>query len=65
MQVQVLVTAELPKGASRTAFCDYVVDAVQSWCGQLRPAGGYGDSDVGDPMFYLDPESVKASWIRE
>lgn len=37
------------KGVSRTAWREYIQDAVKSWGGQFEPAaGGYPDSPPGD-----------------
>lgn len=57
------ISFELPEGASREDALVYTVDAVRSMKGCLRPAGGYGNDDPGDPMFYLDSETVAGSYV--
>lgn len=48
---KVLLTVDLNSSVAKEALAAYVGDAVASWSGSLRPPGGYGDDDTGDPMF--------------
>jgi hypothetical protein len=52
------VRLAMPPDAEVTDVVDYINSAVQSWRGQLRPPGGYCESDPGDPMWELDVETV-------
>lgn len=56
--VSMVVSFDLPDDASRTAACEYVLDAVASWAGSLRPPGSLDDNDPGDPMFGLKRDSI-------
>lgn len=60
-RVRITISFDLPDGASREDALVYTVDAVQSMKGSLRPVGGYGPDDEGDPMFYLDSDSVRGT----
>lgn len=53
---------DVPEGASREDVLMYVVDAVATMKGCLRPPGGDDEDDTGDPMFGLDGSSVCASF---
>lgn len=53
-----------PSGVDAARLRAYIEEAVGTWCGQLRPMGGYGDDDPGDPLFHLDRDSVKVSRIH-
>jgi hypothetical protein len=64
MKVSFVVSLDVPEGSSVTDVKDYIEDAVRTWCGSLRSAGGYGEDDPGDPMFYLDKDSVKVRRMR-
>jgi hypothetical protein len=48
---KVLLTVALKSMATEEELAAYIEDAVTSWGGSLRPPGGYGDDDTGDPMF--------------
>ena len=61
MRVRIAISFELPEGVTREDALVYAVDAVKSWRGSFRPAGSYGDTDEGDPMFYLDSDSVRGT----
>ena len=44
------VTLDMPRGVKVGEMTDYILDAVQTWKGQLHP---------DDPLFDLDYEAVK------
>ena len=44
------VTLEMPRGVKVGEMSDYILDAVQTWKGQLHP---------DDPLFDLDYETVR------
>jgi hypothetical protein len=63
-----LVSFDLPEEATMERAAEYVLDAVRSMKGSLKPpfgeyeGGGYfGDPDdpEGDPMFELDGDTVQ------
>lgn len=54
-----LVTLPIPDGASFKDVQEYIHDAVGSWNGSLRPPGGYGPEDEGDPLFGIERDSIK------
>lgn len=62
------VSLVLPPNATVRDAQEYVLDAVVSWRGSLRPPFAYGDGskedELGDPMFGLDSEAVKVVWIK-
>lgn len=62
MRKRFVVELEIPKEATYTEALVYIEDAVASWRGCLRPeGGGEGDPSIeGNPMWYLNPDSVKA-----
>jgi hypothetical protein len=62
-RVKIEVSFDLPEGASREEAVSYVLDAVGSWCGSLRPDGWDGSESEGDPMFYLNKDSVRAATV--
>lgn len=53
------VSFPLPPGATIGDARQYVLDAVSTWQGSLRPPGGYSEDDPGDPMFALDGGTVR------
>jgi len=59
------VTLDIPTGASVRDAQEYILDAVQTWAGSLRPPGGHDDCDEGDPMFGLDRNKVKVVRYRK
>lgn len=61
-RIRIALSFDIPEGATREDCLVYAVDAVQTMKGSLRPAGGHGPDDEGDPMFYLDPDSVSGSF---
>jgi hypothetical protein len=61
-RIRLAISFDIPEDASREDCLVYAVDAVQTMKGCLRPAGGYSDDDPGDPMFYLDADSVQGSY---
>lgn len=64
-RIKVMVSLVLPDGATRKNAVDYVEDAVATMHGCLRPDGWDGEGGEGDPMFYLDSESVRATDTQE
>lgn len=56
-----VVSLEMPEGATVTEVREYIRDSVASCKGGLRPPGGLGPDDPGDPLFELDGESVKVA----
>lgn len=59
------VTLTIPEGATITDAKAYILDAVSSWHGSLRPPGAYGElEDPGDPMHGLDGDSVDVTLAR-
>lgn len=56
-----LVVIEQPDKAMVHECISYIKDAVTSWRGQCRPPDGY--DDPGDPMWWLEPNSVKVTKI--
>jgi len=55
------VCLEVPTGATNTDIIQYITESVQTWRGQLRPPGAYGDDDPGDVMWGLNAETVKVT----
>jgi len=56
------VCVDLPDDVSEEDMIDYIEDAVRVWKGQLRPPTYDGlELLEGDPLFYLDSDSVKVS----
>lgn len=53
-----------PEGADLDDVATYILEAVQSHRGSLRPPGSYAPEDEGDPMFDLDAETVSVTRIR-
>lgn len=64
MKQKFIVELEIPDGADFEDCVQYILDAVSTWRGALRPPLSYGDDDPGDPMFGLDRDSVSVSRIR-
>ena len=64
MKKKFSVEVVIPEGASVAEMKSYIEDAVTSWAGSLRPAGGFGQHDPGDPLFYLDRSKVKVTRQR-
>lgn len=58
MRVRIAVSFEMPKGATRQDCVDYVMDAVSTMKGCYKPDGWDGGSGEGDPLFYLDSDTV-------
>lgn len=61
MRIRMAISFELPPGATREDALAYAVDAVSTMKGCLRPDGWDGPSSEGDPMFYLDSDSVRGT----
>jgi hypothetical protein len=61
-RIRMSISFDLPEGATREDALAYAVDAVMTMKGCLRPAGGLSEDDPGDPMFYLDSDSVEGSF---
>ena len=64
-RVTVQVSFEVPSPTRKTDCSDYVRDAVGAWRGQLRPPDADGPATPGDPMWYLDPESVRVRHVSK
>lgn len=54
-----IVRLTVPDLATNVDVIAYIDDAIRSWRGQTRPPLSYSDNDPGDPMWELDPETVK------
>lgn len=63
MRVRIAVSFELPPGADREEALAYVVDAVRTMKGSYRPDNWDGNNGEGDPMFYLDADTVRATTV--
>lgn len=58
------VSLVLPPDARAADMRGYIAEAVAVWRGQLRPPGGHNDDDPGDPLWHLDPDSVRVTRSR-
>lgn len=58
------VGLDVPRDARVADLRAYILDAVKTWSGQLAPDGWDGEESVGDPIRYLDQNSVKVSRIK-
>lgn len=63
-KVRLLVTIDLPTQVSKSSARNYVVEAIQTWRGQTRPPGSYGENDDGDPWWHLNPNKMTVKHIR-
>ena len=65
------VTMVWPPRATERNVKDYIIDAVSTWRGQLRPPGAYADhpdykgQDDGDPMWDLEPNTVIVTRVAQ
>lgn len=59
------VSVIMPIGVTVKEMREYIKDSVATMKGSLRPPGGMGDDDPGDPLFALDGDSVKVTALRE
>ncbi len=59
------VSFEMPEYTPKSLCREYIKDAVASWRGQLQPPCAYNDLDPGDPMWYLDPNSVRVGHVKK
>lgn len=48
----------IPEGATVRDAKFYIDEALRAWRGQLRPPGGCGAGDLGDPMWALDVQTL-------
>ncbi len=64
-RIKIHVSFDLPEGVTRERAVLYVEDAVATMKGCLRPDNWDGEGSEGDPMFYLDGDTVKAVDSRE
>lgn len=64
-RVEFLVSFVRPPKAKDVDMREYILDAVATWRGSLRPPGTYGEFDEGDPMFDLDGDTVKVKKPRK
>lgn len=56
----------LPEGATVGRARDYVEDAVSTMNGSLMPYGAdHEDPDAGDPMSYLDGDTVRVTRLNQ
>jgi hypothetical protein len=62
--VEFKVAFPLPDRITVADAREYVEDAVLSWRDTLRPPRAYGPDDDGDPMWWLDRDSVKVTRLR-
>lgn len=56
-RVSIVVAFDLPRGSRLEDAKNYVLDAVASWGGSLRPPGSIDDKDDGDP-FFGSPQNI-------
>lgn len=63
-KVTIKVSFDVPDNTPTSLCREYVKEAVSSWRGSLQPPGCYDNSDPGDPMWHLKPDSVKASNVN-
>ena len=61
-RVSIVVSFDLPAGATREDALWYVDDAVSGWKGGLQPPRERSGESEGDPMFNLNPDSVVTSF---
>lgn len=61
MRIRVAVSFEIPEDATRQDCVDYVLDAVSTMKGCYRPDNWDGNGGAGDPMFYLDSDTITAT----
>lgn len=55
------VKLDIPPDADEADVIEYIESSVKTWRGSLRPPESYGPDDDGDPMWALDPETVKVT----
>lgn len=53
------VSVNRPRNVSVRMMKDYIDDALNAWWGQMRPPGGYGPEDDGDPRYGLEFTAIK------
>jgi hypothetical protein len=58
------VSVVIPAGVTIPDMREYILEAVQTWHGSLRPPCSYSDDDPGDPLFSLDASTVRVNAIR-
>jgi hypothetical protein len=56
------VSIDIPANTDIEDCIDYISDAVSSWRGSLRPPCSLDNNDLGDPMWHLEPSTVKVTW---
>jgi hypothetical protein len=61
MRVSIQVMMDLPEGATEDDATAYVLAAVTEWRGNLEPPGGSGLKSPGDPMWFLQSETIRVS----
>lgn len=54
------VKADLPEDVEPNEIAGFVIDALETWGGQRRPPGAYGEHVLGDPLFH----SLKVHAVR-
>jgi hypothetical protein len=58
------VTFPVPPGATLSDCRYYVMSAVKTWRGSLKPPDRDPEDPSGDPMFNLDPDQVKVTYAK-
>lgn len=58
------VTFPIPRGATISDCRYYVMSAVTTWRGSLKPPDRDPEDPSGDPMFNLDPDQVKVAYAK-
>jgi|ERR1041385_57435 hypothetical protein len=61
-KVNFIVSLELPQHITEHDMAEYIAEAVTTWCKSLRPPGSYAEDDPGDPLFYLDGDTVTVEY---
>lgn len=67
-RVTLKVELDVPYGSNKTDVKAYVLDAIQTHRGSLQPPFadlGDGTFAEGDPLFDLDADSVKVTFLRK
>lgn len=64
-RIKILIDLEMPPDADADDVLAYVGEAVGTWRGQLRPPGGYGDDDQGDPMWDLKSDTITVALVTK
>ena len=65
MRRSFIVTVDLPEETTPLGTANYIRDAVSVHCGSLRPPGGYGADDIGDPYFQFRHKQFTVKIVKE